>query len=78
MEKIKKILAKMSEKERSVCKTLLIRIKKNQLSGLDVKKLKGRNDIYRVRKGKVRVIYRVIGEKTKVLRLEKRNDNTYR
>ena len=46
--------------------------------GLDLKKLKGRNDIYRIRKGKIRIIYRVDNKQIYLLAIERRSENTYK
>ena len=77
-DRIEKALRKLSEKERKRLKNLLYFIKSGALNGLDLAKLKGTNDIYRVRKGDLRVIFR----KTKddvimILAIERRSDTTY-
>lgn len=77
-DKIEKALRKLSEKERGRLKSLLLLIKSGTLNGLDLAKLKGTDDIYRVRKGDLRVIFR----KTKddvimILAIERRSDTTY-
>ena len=78
VDKISKELIKFSSKEKELIKNLLIRIKENKLAGLDLKKLKGRDDIFRVRKGKIRIIFRTVNDQIYLLTIEKRNDNTYR
>jgi mRNA-degrading endonuclease RelE of RelBE toxin-antitoxin system len=78
MDKITKALKKLTAKERKIIKEILVKIKNQQFGNLDVKKLKGREDIFRVRKGEIRIIYRI--DKTGnifILSIEKRNDNTY-
>ena len=50
-DRIEKSLRKLSEKERSAIKEILLMIRNNKLTGLDIKKLKGRDDIFRIRKG---------------------------
>lgn len=79
MDKIEKALKKLTNKEKSQFKKLLLLIRSNQLAGLDVKKLVGHDDIYRIRKGNYRIIFRM-NEKTNVitiLALERRSDRTY-
>jgi mRNA-degrading endonuclease RelE of RelBE toxin-antitoxin system len=51
---------------------------KKQADSLDIKKLKGRDDIFRVRKGDIRIMYRFEKEKIFLLSIERRNDNTYK
>ena len=71
MDKIQKFLRKLTEKER------------DEISGsfqtLDVKKLKERNDIFRIRSGNTRIIYRALpnGE-IFVLSIERRSEKTYK
>jgi len=78
VDKIQKVLDKLSLQEKEWIKSLLFKIKNNDLLGLDLKKLKGHEDIFRVRKGKIRVIYRLQNGQIKLLAIERRNDNTYR
>jgi mRNA-degrading endonuclease RelE of RelBE toxin-antitoxin system len=77
MDKIKKILEKLSASERKVLKNLLTQLKAGNLKGLDIKKLKGQINIFRVRKGKFRVIYQNLENSIKILYLERRCDHTY-
>ena len=79
MDKIKKALERLTPKEREKTKSILIEIKNRRFKNLDVKKLKGREDIFRVRKGQVRIVYRVDGrEGIFILTIERRNDTTYK
>ena len=77
MDKIQKVLAKLSKAEQRKLKEILERLAQNNLKGLDVKKLKGRIDIFRVRKGDLRIIYRVQGGAIFVLTVERRSETTY-
>lgn len=76
-DRITKALNKLSSKERSALKSILNLIKVNKLQGLDLKKLKGHDDIFRVRKGNMRVIFRKQDTTTHILTVERRNENTY-
>ncbi|MDO8499329.1 MAG: hypothetical protein Q7S66_01565 [bacterium] len=78
VDKIQKALNKFSLKEKQTVKNLLLMIKEKNLVGLDIKKLKGREDIYRVRKGKIRIIYRMNDDEIYLLAIEKKNENTYK
>ncbi len=77
MDKIAKVLKKLASGEKEIVKAILVKINCHDFNGLDIKKLKGRQDIYRVRKGKIRIIYHVKDNKITILTLERRNDNTY-
>lgn len=78
MEKINKALGKLTSKERERIKEILIKLKNGQLNNIDLKKLKGREDIFRIRKGKLRIIYRRDKEGSiYILTIERRSDKTY-
>lgn len=78
VDKIQKAIDKLTAKEKEAVKEILEKIKNRQLKNLDVKKLRGKDDIFRVRKGSVRIIYQ---DKSKegifILAIERRNENTY-
>lgn len=78
MDKINKGLQKLSQKEHAWVKEILEKIEKGNVGALDLKKLKGRSDVFRVRKGTIRIIYRKIQAGIFVLAIERRNENTYR
>jgi len=52
-----KFLQKLSPKERKVYADLLMRIQNNELASLDCKPLKWHLWFFRVRKGKIRIIF---------------------
>ena len=79
MDKIEKALRKLIAKERRAIKKLLEKIVTGDIQGLDIKKLKSREDIFRVRKGNIRVMYRVRDKKhISVLAVERRSEKTYK
>jgi len=45
---------------------------------LNIKKLKGHNDIFRVRKGNIRIIYHLESGKIKLLAIMRRNEKTHK
>lgn len=78
VDRIDKQLKKLSSKQRKAFERLIKQILTGNVMNLDVKKLKGREDVYRVRKGAFRIIYRT--DKTgdvKVIAFESRSDTTY-
>lgn len=78
MDKISKALRKLSLKERKKIQEILLKLKNNSLDSFEIKKLKGRRDILRIRTGKIRIIYRI--DKSGdvfILAIERRSDNTY-
>lgn len=79
MDPIEKALAKLNNKERKVVKNILDALQKGTLKGLDIKKLKGHDNIFRVRKGDIRILYRTDNTNAIfLLAIERRNDNTYK
>jgi mRNA-degrading endonuclease RelE of RelBE toxin-antitoxin system len=78
VDKIEKALKKLTEKERREVKSILIKIQKGKTEDLDIKKLKGPNDIFRVRKGRIRIIFQKNNENISILFIERRSDKTYR
>ncbi len=78
VDRVEKLLRRLSPQEQRAIKIILKRIKSGRVADLDVKKLKGTKSIYRVRKGSLRVIYSIGEQGTiKILALERRSDTTY-
>jgi mRNA-degrading endonuclease RelE of RelBE toxin-antitoxin system len=79
VDKITKAFQKFSVKERKLVKEILSKIQKFDFQSLDVKKLEGRDDIFRVRKGKIRIIYRFTkNQEVFLLTIERRSEKTYK
>lgn len=78
MDKLSKALGRLSTKERKQVKHILLQLTKQNFLGLNIKKLKGRTDIYRVRKGDLRIIYQVKNKEIFALAIERRSEKTYR
>ncbi|NCO44096.1 hypothetical protein GW889_01045 [Candidatus Berkelbacteria bacterium] len=78
MDKIEKALKKLSGKERQKVKTILERLKAHDLTGLNIKKLKDRDDIFRVRSSDLRIIYQSNNSQINILAIERRNEKTYK
>lgn len=78
MDKIEKTLREFSKKEREKIKDILKRIDGKEFKGLNLKKLKGQNNIFRVRKEKLRIIYRQTDSRIFILTIEKRTEKTYK
>ena len=79
MDRIAKALKKLSPKERETIRKILERIATHSVTDLDITKLKGHTDIYRARKGDLRIIYRIPKQGAiMILAIERRSDTTYR
>ncbi len=78
MDKNQKFLKKLSRTEQKEIIDLLELIFSNKTKGLDIKKLTGYKDIYRVRSGKIRVIFRRQDPDINILEISRRSEKTYR
>ncbi len=79
MERLDRILRKFSRKERAEIERLVERIFHRNLTGLDCKKLKGLGNIFRVRKGSIRIVFELSGTQgANILTVERRSEKTYR
>ena len=79
MDRIEKALQKLTAKERKAVKEILRKVKQQELQGLDVKKLKGRKDVFRVREGDIRIMYRIESkDEIFILAIERRSEKTYK
>ena len=77
-DKIKKLLAKLTAQERELVKLLILRVKLDDTLGLDIKHLKGHPDLFRVRKGRLRIVYRKNQKDLLIIRIDRRNEKTYK
>jgi mRNA-degrading endonuclease RelE of RelBE toxin-antitoxin system len=77
VDRVNKALLRMSAKERLQSLELLERIRRGEIKGLDVKKLKGYDSAYRVRNGTWRIIFRKVEQQVELISIERRSDTTY-
>lgn len=77
MDRISKFLRKLSTKERETVKHIILRVLAHDFSNLDVKKLKGDDNIFRVRKGNIRIKFQKQETVIFILSVERRSDTTY-
>ena len=78
MPTLKKLLSKFSEKERSILESLVAKIISLNWRGLIVKKLKGYHDIFRVKKGRLRIIFFKNGNTITIFSIDHRSETTYK
>ena len=79
MDRIEKSLQKLTPKERGRIKEIVRKLEVDDTAGLDIQKLKGKNDIFRIRKGNIRIVYRKDSQgKIFLLAIERRKENMYR
>jgi len=73
MDKITKFLLKLSEKERGYILEIMNKILSMDLDWLDIKKLQWEKDLFRVRKWKIRIIFKVIWSNWKIIDINYRD-----
>ena len=79
MDKIEKALRMINAKEKEIIKDILDKLREDNILGFGVQKLRGHKDIFRAKKGNIRIIYRKIeARKIFVLAIERRSEKTYR
>ena len=77
MNKLQKSLRGLHPQYRPIAEKLLALIVENKLDGLNVRKLKGYTNRYRVRKGKLRILFEQVDGMNEIKKLDSRDDNTY-
>lgn len=78
MDKNEKFLRRLSAKEFSIVQDIVSRILVGDLVGLDIKKLSGYHNAYRVRVGRIRIVYMQLPDDTEILYIGNRNEKTYK
>ncbi len=78
MDKIEKQLRSIPEKDRERIFLVLEQLLQRNFSALDRKKLKGFENIFRIRAGNYRIIYFDNGETILLKAIRRRNEETYR
>ncbi len=79
MNKLEKALSKLSANERNHIEVLINQLASRVLQeNADIKKLKGAQNVFRIRKGRLRIMYREEKEAIEVLEISLRSEKTYR
>ncbi len=78
MDKLAKFFKKLDLKERGHLQKTLAALFAGNIDELDIKKLKGHDDIYRLRISSIRVIFHRKDEQIRILDVGRRDDTTYR
>lgn len=78
MHKIDKFLAKLDAERREKVLAILLRIQSENFENLDIKKLKGFTQIYRVRVGQCRIKFETVQSSINIINIEFKGDNTYK
>ncbi len=78
MDKIEKALRRLREKERRLLKQILQQLAARNYKGLNIQKLRGRENVFRVRKSNLRIIYHLKNGNISILAMERRSEKTYK
>ena len=78
MDRTEKFLKKLSAKELLLVEEVIVNLYKEKVVGLDIKKLKGHDDVYRVRYNRIRIIFRKVNKEIMILEISRRSEKTYR
>jgi mRNA-degrading endonuclease RelE of RelBE toxin-antitoxin system len=78
VDKISKALKKLTPHERERVQDIIEKLEHGEVYGLEIKKLEGRSDIFRARKGNIRLIFQKKKGAVSILTIERRSENTYR
>lgn len=77
MDEISKFARKLKKDEALKLFNAIDFVRSNQLSGLDIKKLKSGKSIYRARVGRMRIHFLKTDQGNVIVKVGFRNDNTY-
>lgn len=78
MHKIDKFIARLDAERREKVLAVLVRVLSGNFQGLNLKKMKEVGPLYRVRIGKVRIIFEMDTNGIRLIDIDFRNDNTYK
>lgn len=78
MDKIDKFLAKLNNQESRKVLNAISDILSGNTSLYNLKKLKGYRDVYRIKVGTVRIIYKQLEDDIEVIDVGRRSEKTYR
>ncbi|OHA01142.1 MAG: hypothetical protein A3C12_01940 [Candidatus Sungbacteria bacterium RIFCSPHIGHO2_02_FULL_49_20] len=78
MPNLERLLRKFSAEEKNELERTIRKIIKRDFVGLDYKRLKGHQNLFRVRKGRIRIIFTLIQKEAVVLAIERRREDTYK
>jgi len=77
MDKISKFLKKLNKHELEAVLLVLSQIERDYTKVPGILKLTGYKNLYRVRVGRYRIIFKISNLSSVVLKISKRNENTY-
>ena len=77
MDKIKKFLKRVSTEEEKMIRSIVDKILARDFVGLDCKKLSGHKGVYRIKKGRMRIVFYMSDDEIRLICLDRRSNTTY-
>ncbi len=77
MNKTEKLLQKLDPKTRARVEQALLQLHRGELEDLNIKKIKGSDDVFRARVGSYRIIFRQANKQVRLMAVTKRDEKTY-
>ncbi len=77
MPTLERLLSRFNKEDKKILEYLIGRVASLNWQSLNIKKLKGYQDIFRLRKGKIRIIFTKIGKNIRIISIERRKEDTY-
>lgn len=77
MPTLERLLSGFNKEDRKILEYLIAKINSLNWRGLNIKKLKGYQDIFRLRKGKIRIIFIQTNKSIRIINIERRKESTY-
>jgi len=78
MDKLQKALDKLSDQEAVLVEEILLRVKAHNYLGLNLIKLKGQKNLFRIKAGRLRIIFSMDSDGVKLIDVGYRSEKTYR
>lgn len=78
MHKIDKFLPRLDVGRRQKVLVIIERLNNGDFSGLDMRKLQGSSNTYRVRIGRMRIKFTLDASGIRIFNIDNRDENTYR
>jgi len=78
MDRSAKFLKKLSKTELRAVESVLTQVLSSNISGLDVKKLRGYKDVYRVRVENIRIVFLDTLDTLTILLISRRSEKKYK
>ena len=77
MKKLKKLLKKLHPKDRKLAQFIINRLVARDFFGLNIVKLKSQKDLFRVKAGRLRIVYNLTDDTIIIKQVGLRSEKTY-